>query len=394
LNKPVLDHPDFTYLGSFKLPIVANGRTTAFSNGGFAYRYVDGKLRFFTTGHIQDGGLVFEFDYPGVGKGENVPQARVVKNWGDVYSGHKWVGNDGGTSDTGPSWTYGLYYDEKLGRLYWNYGYNYNADHPFNPCFGYSALDEKTGVATGVGAWRLKDRPEKFTRGGITPIPQWFADRFTGGKALGVGFGGYYSIITTASVGPALAAIDPPQPKDNPDRSALPHVPLLGYPYDCGARAERDPDYNSGYDNGKWQPKDGVGYWTWSDHIFGAGAWIDAPAKQGVLFLAKVGRGKVWYETSTLHAERGAFAWFVYDPKDLAAVASGAKKQWEIQPKHRWTDDSLVPGVDLKGWEGEGITQVGGAAFDPKTNRLFVLVTSVWQDGVELYPQMYVYQVK
>jgi len=34
------------------------------------------------------------------------------------------------------------------------------------------------------------------------PHPDWYAARFTGGNTLGVGFGGYYSIIGNGSLGP------------------------------------------------------------------------------------------------------------------------------------------------------------------------------------------------
>src|SRR5262249_15385436 len=155
----------------------------------------------------------------------------------------------------------------------------------------YSTLDDATGVATGVGAWSLDGRPEKFDRGGTLRIPQWFADRFTDGKSLGVGFGGYFSIVSSASFGPALAAVSDPDITVSPDRSSLENVPLVGYPSTAPARAQRDPNYNSAYDGGDWNPQNGTGYWTWSDIIYGSATWIDTPSLQGVLFLAKVGEG-------------------------------------------------------------------------------------------------------
>ena len=96
---------------------------------------------------------------------------------------------------------------------------------------------------------------------------------------------------------------------------------------------------------------------------------------------------------SDRHAERGSYAWLVYDPKDLAAVAAGTKKQWQIQPTHRWTDDVLPMIYDKKGWSGDGGNMVGGVTFDAKTKRLYVLASGVWSSGVERHPQIYVYQV-
>jgi PKD repeat protein len=416
LNKPVPGQSDFTYLGAFEMPKSADGTPTgsdtAYSTGGLALRYVNGQLHFFSTGHVYDGGPVYETNYPGLGSGSNVPQASVVHYWGDVYSGQRWVGTaSGGSSALGSEVdTYGLYYDQAAGRLYWNYGDSYNIYYPNNPSMGYSTLDDATGVATGVGAWSLANRYEKFDRGGVTPIPQWFADRYTGGMTLGVGFGGYFSIISSGSFGPALAAIAPPDPSASPDRSALANVPLLGYPYTSGARGQRDPNYSSSYDTATgaidpahtpgttdptaWNPYNGTGYWTWSDIIYGAGAWVDTPALGGVLYIAKVGQGNVYYQNSTTNAQRGAYEWLVYDPADLAAVASGTKQQWQIQPKYIWSDANLPMPADASGWQGNGNNQVGGVAFDPTTNRLYVLVTGAWTDNpYEAYPEVFVYQV-
>jgi hypothetical protein len=400
LAKPVVAPGSFAYLGSFDMPTSAGGVDTAYAAGGLTYRYVNGQLQFFTTSHVNNGGLVYETNYPGLGTGSSMPQAQVVHNWGDVYTGQKWVGNDGGFSGLGGAVsTNGLYYDQATNRLYWNYGYWYNATNPNNPSFGYSVLNDATGVATGQGAWSLANRYEKFDRGGTLAIPQWFANAYTGGDTLGVGFGGYYSIVSTASFGPALAAVAPPDPTVNPDDSALANVPLLGYP-DGTSRAQRDPNYTSYYDNGTypttpgaWNPSGGTGYWTWSD-IVGGATWIDTPNMQGVLFIAKVGQGNVWYQNSDRHAQSGAFEWMVYDPNDLAAVASGAKQQWQIQPKYEWTTPTLPIGpLDQGGWSGDGNSQIGGVTFDPTTNRLYILVEGAWQGGVETYPEVYAYQV-
>jgi hypothetical protein len=548
LDKPLLGHGSFTFLGSFRFPLSANGWSTAYSSGGLALRYVDGHLHFFSTSHVYSGGLVYEVDYPGISTSDP-PIANLAHEWGDVYGGHKWVGNDGGSSTLGSGVTTdGLFWDEASHRLYWSYGHWYNTSNPFNPSIGYSQIDDVAGTATGIGAWSLVGRTDKFSRGGALRIPQWFADRFTGGNTLGVGFGGYYSIIGSGSLGPSLAAIADPDIAIAPDRSALPNVPLVGYqpaggpgfaqrPGDYinrqppgpftgsitgatatsitvdyilratgtladstiaitggpGAGQVRDltswdyqsqtatvspdwttlpvagastyriyggfarggspttiafkattvshdytgmyviitdgtgagqperaitawdqatqvatvtpawdtvPDatsryeyYSSGLGASVPDPQNGVGTWTWKDTA-GGGTWIDLPDAQGVLVMAKIGSGHVWYEASDIHCEGGAFEWFLYDPKDLAAVASGAKAQSQIQPAAYWSDADLpLPEPDRQGWTGLGISSMGGAAFDPTTNRLYVLVEGAWQDGTEWHPQVYVYQV-
>ena len=104
-----------------------------------------------------------------------------------------------------------------------------------------------------------------------------------------------------------------------------------------------------------WTPANGTGYWTDSDLIGQGGTWIDTPTMQGVLFIAKVGQGDVWYQDSDRHAQSGAFEWMVYNPADLAAVATGAKQQWQIQPEYEWTTPALpLTDGDVNGFAGSG----------------------------------------
>ena len=104
--------------------------------------------------------------------------------------------------------------------------------------------------------------------------------------------------------------------------------------------------------------------------------------------MADVGEGDVYYQSSDRHSQSVAIDWIIYDPNDLAAVAFGQKQQWQIQPKHVWTDPGNIPFTSAK-----GTPYIGGAVFDPTTNRLYVLVEAVdsncWNPGRECI----VYQV-
>ena len=76
LNKALPTQANFQYQGRFYLPGSYNtgpndyctqgqtGCSTAWSAGGLAFRFVNGALHFFTTGHVYDGGQVYEFSYP------------------------------------------------------------------------------------------------------------------------------------------------------------------------------------------------------------------------------------------------------------------------------------------------------------------------------------------
>ncbi len=166
LFTPVVNSSSFSYVGSFRMPTSAGGQDT-FIGGPLTYRYVNGNLQFLSA---TTQGLVYETNYPGVGVSSDpsgLPQAQVVNYWGDVYTGQRWVGNNGGDNAMdGSIGTDGLYYDQSSGRLYWSYDYNYNATNPYNPSLGYSTLNAATGTATGVGAWSLTGRQAKFDQGG------------------------------------------------------------------------------------------------------------------------------------------------------------------------------------------------------------------------------------
>ena len=95
------------------------------------------------------------------------------------------------------------------------------------------------------------------------------------------------------SMGPSLWAIDPPTA---PHMSAIDATPLVSYhppslkPYTRPLRCQRPANYVTEYDG--WQPKDGVGYWTWNDEIHQGCVWIDLPDSHAVLFFPILGAGK------------------------------------------------------------------------------------------------------
>jgi hypothetical protein len=398
LKVPLLAQGDLEYQGAFSMPRQVGKWSTAASYGALTHRYVDDELRFLSTVHRYSGSLVYEVKFPGLAI-DKPPVAEVLTDWGDVYTDKRWVDNDGGSAAlNGGVITYGLHWSDERRRLYWNYGHTYNATSPNNPSFGFSTLDNATSKATGIGAYRLRNRTEKFARGGSLDIPTWFAKRYTGGKTLGVGFGGYFSIISSGSMGPALCAVDHPDPKSVKHKGELAQVPLIGYPHTAKPpappdRAHRNADYQSEYD--PWNPVKGTGFWTSSDEIWSGGTWIDLVDKQAVLFFCVLGHGRVWYEKSDRHAERGKYWCLAYRPRDLASVASSKKKQWEIQPAASWeVVFGKEFGPDLDGWTGEPNRMVCGVTFDKRTRRLYVLVTSVWRTEVEYHPRVYCWQVK
>lgn len=368
-RKRLLGPKDVRLLGAFRLPAAVEGLDAAWGQG-LALRRVAGRVRFLSTAVR---GEVYEVDHPGLAARPPYPEARLRRLWGDISKGHRTLDPPAGRLSA----MLGLYWDDPTDTLFWTYGDGYNASSGHDPFIGLSRLDERDGRAVSSGPWRLRGRSTKMAFGGILPVPRPFAQRWLGGRRLAAGFGGYFSIATVGpvSMGPALAAFSPDDL--DPGEESAPMTPLVGYPfnaepYTAPFRARRDPGYRTEFDG--WAPRDGVGWWSWTDQLGQGGVWIDTPAVEGVLFLPTLGVGRTWYETSTLHAENAAHWWFVYDPADLARVASGRARQWAIQPARSWR--VRVPGLPdpLPGWADGPGTPVTGSVFDPVTSRLYVAV--------------------
>jgi hypothetical protein len=397
-SKQLLTQADFKYIGAFSLPAATPSGVDATFGIGLTHRYVNGELHLLVGGWNPQ--LVYEVRVPNPSLTAPFPQAQAVRDWGDVTGSKRYTGS-------GNSQIYGLYWDEPDKRLYWSYGDNYNVAYFDDPSVGYSTLDDTNGVATPIGAWKFTGRGQKLAMGCVFPIPQWFADLYTGGKQLGAGCGGYFSGVQNISAGPALTAFSPPNIATQPDRSSLTFTNLVGYPtdpqnvgvaYSTPDRCHRDTDY---YGDGSswiaWPPKSGIGYWTALDVLNQGGTWIDLPDKHAVMYFPQLGNGHVWY-TSGMHlsADRFSHWWYLYDPADLAKVAQGQKQQWEIQPVAEWPIQ--YPGLGyplIGGADAATPNSITGVTYDSTTRRLYVGVAmAVDNCGAYGCTKVYVYEVQ
>ena len=85
----------------------------------------------------------------------------------------------------------------------WHSGYTANTNYP-----SLAWTDLIPGAPVCHGSWQGDGTTvwTKKIQGGTTIIPDWFANAYLGGRKLGLGFGGYYSIAAGCSFGPFLAA--------------------------------------------------------------------------------------------------------------------------------------------------------------------------------------------
>ena len=379
--KQLLTQNDFSYLGNFKLPDTSGGLSIGHSFG-LTYRYVGGVLHFFSTTSQGSGSLgeVYEMIYPGYAALASAPTATVAQHWGAVH-GNKAVYDSvmGGTP-----YMYGLHWDLIGSRLYWSFGNDYNANVPDNACFGVSTLDDTKKVATAVAAYRMGLC--KAYQFGLTPIPSWFAAAYTGGKRLGIGFGGYASAANCGSVslGPTIAAIDPPT---GAHLSEIPSKTVLcNYPFP-NQTCHRAIGYTDNISH--FNPGPTFGYWQWTDIIYQSGVWIDMATKHGFLFMPVIGLGTIVYQDSDICADNIKHQMMIINPADLALVAQGQKNTYDVIPSSWW--DVSWPGYTYPTGSrcGGQYKTCQGACFDPTNNRLYALIPET--DGYK--PSIAVFQV-
>jgi len=225
---------------------------------------------------------------------------------------------------------------------------------------GASRLDDN-GTITPLGAWKVEPGMYKWYWGGAINLPRAFADKYTGGKTLAVGFGTGYSGTYAESHGPSLSVVTDPDPA----KDVLSATHLLGY-YK-GESAPRDGLYfiatNEGRDSwiGKQPDSPTKGYYTCSDLVRN-GIFINTPKKHGFIAFVHLQMGRIGYDYGSGTSGGAVQCWYCYDPKELGAVAQGRSKPGQSLPQARTN-------VPLPGGTGGFIT---GSCFDEETSLLYL----------------------
>ncbi|MDY3551676.1 NBR1-Ig-like domain-containing protein [Gemmata sp. JC717] len=365
-GKRPLTFDDFEYLGSFKVPETVGKGGAAFSESGLALRTPkDGSRRLFMN-YTHPETVMFETDIPDPVKFEKgdagpLKTAAVKKEWGHLTGKDKKHGANGG-----------FVWDDERQVMYWTYYHGYWTGGDL-PVLNASKLSEDGTVAP-VGSWMLPR--QKWFWGGVTRLPKSFADTYTGGATLGVGFGGYYSIAEPCSRGPALGAVATPDPA----KGQADVVSLLGYA--PTAPAPRPGDYfNANCAFWSEQPTSrAAGAWTYCDHCR-AGVLIDLADKQGYIAFAKLGTGRLGYDYGHIGNAGEAQYWYFYDSRSLGETAKGARPVGVTGPYLMRADTGMVG-------------TAYGACFDEETRTLYVMRGGAYQVGREMHPLVHAYRVK
>ena len=393
--KRVLSQQDFTYLGHWRVA-PGLGAGELHWGQGFTHRYVDGKLRFLTlayrNGQRPDSALN-EFAPPDAFGGTTTERTGV---WPDIKFPE-------GFNAPGAGAFNGLWWDAERNRLWSTSGIRYpgTVEAAWTRSIMIRSLNADGTVGDVHGWFGVQGVNNRRVYGGVCRIPNWFADRYCGGRQYGVGFGGVASIASAGvSCGPTLYAVNPAGSPNNADlekTTLLDHSAATGYPdwYGLGIRTPSTPDRGirnadviNEMDAGNWKSPapDGLGRWTLQDGAWNTGCWIEGPNQHGFLIIGSFVNGRLSYGVSEPVAERRSWEFQVYDPAQLGEVAEGRRKPWDCKPV-RW--ELKPPGLGPVGWMGPGLPHqnVSGASWDDKAKRLYLYCP--WAD--DGYPRIWVY---
>jgi len=257
------------------------------------------------------------------------------------------------------------------GRLHWCFFYYYNVSNKNPAGHGWSELDLSDPKAQGtwhVGPFKDPRFSSKRTNAYLFEIPEEWAKKYVGGKRLACGKGDGCG-SAGVSHGPALYAFAPWQDGNPPpDNAELSATILLMYP----------PSGNY------MRPA-----WTNGDAHSG-GAWLTAGKKSAVVFALRKALGRHFYGKPREGDHGGGKGYhftpyearlYFYDPADLAEVAQGKRKYYDVVPYA-----VLRPGEWL--WPRPGGSSPGPLAYDRKRGLLYLA-----QTGLGEKPLVHVFRV-
>lgn len=354
----VLTSLQLAYEGTFRVPKEFDERAT-FDYGGTALTFDEARRSLWLVGHDHHQ-LVAEISIPDIHRGASIGQlatADLLTPFEDILRGRRSLVGEhtskiGGLLRDGRDWIVTAY-------LYYDGGGVQTLSH---------FRVDQTGRVSGPFQLGTTAGQAGFVAGYMAEVPLEWRGRLEAPALTGLCC---ISVISRSSLGPAATAFDP---KDVGTRSPVPVAHLLGYP-------GTNPT---------------LGEWSSNSPLFNGNAQVGGmvfPAGTGrVIFFGRVGLGPFCYGTGTpvpeldgrpvpdsgttycydpdvswqgTHGYPYALHAWVYDASDLAAVRAGHKSRWDIRPQTAGTFS--LPFED-------GPKLVGGAAYDPVTQRVFISV--------------------
>jgi hypothetical protein len=329
------------YLGAFAFP---PGDAWSYSSRALAY-YPPGDPAgagdgfpgsLFAAGHAWER-LVGEISIPApqiVRQFEALPQAAVLQPLADITGG--WIDNCAYAPECEYREAAGMVYLPQVDKIAWNLRDWYNVAGSDQDSLGWSDPNLALAGETARGVWHVGPRGDPAfhnakTSGYLLIAPEAFATQTLNGRALITGnhreagaFGG--------SQGPTLFAVAPWMDGDPPQSGQeLDAVALLYYPEVFACTENR------------FEACHFPGYRTADS--WGGGAWAAAGGRTAVLIFGRKGLGDNCYgapgedcpaslctDSKGWNADPYEPQILFYDPRELAEVAHGRRRPWEVTP--------------------------------------------------------------
>jgi hypothetical protein len=342
---PLVQLSNLVYQGAFRVPQGSSDQTS-FNYGGTALGYNPANNSLFIVGHDWYQ-LTAEISVPPLVNSTNLSSlntATRLQSFADV--------TDGKSSQIGGSgYKMGghLLYGGRLyatAFIYYDASYSQTRSH-FASGTNLSVSNDAQGPHT-VGTMN-----PGFVSGYMATIPSEWQSAF-GGPALTGNC--CLSIISRTSWGPGAFVFNP---SDLGVKNPVPAMPVVYYdqahPTLGVCEASNTTMFNC------------------TTHITGL---VFPPGTRSVLFFGRQGTGSMCYDTGQAcndpadgskgwHAYPYQYQVWAYDANDLLAVKNGQKHPWDIRPYAVW-------GFNLPFESSSNSHELGGAAYDPATQRIYI----------------------
>ncbi|SEH06065.1 hypothetical protein [Candidatus Venteria ishoeyi] len=416
-----LQTSDFQYQGAFRLPgedirpqtFAYGGNAMTFNPNGDNNGAVDdypGSL--FIMGHgrlaygeLQDGNQVAEVSIPVpvISKTpQDLPQAQFVQDFQDIAQG--------AFSTLAEIVRAGMaYLDHPLTgpKIHLSWGQHFQDDATTNIA-SHAWFAPNLSAPDFQGSWFIGNQSPYSVNDYLFEIPAAWADIYTAGRYLATG---RYRDGGWSGQGPALFAYLPwtAEGAPAPDGSHLAEIPLLLYESSSGSddtvsKALQGYQHPDEWEGGAWLTSSsgksailfagnkavGDKYWYGWQHPAGAEQVCVETAFLGQFTLCRLADGSACPTTDlsgcTGHSDyrgwwssRFSARFILYDPADLALVATGQKQSWEPQPYASLDiEEHLLLNPDgvetaMLGTGPQRRLKIGDVAYDRNHGLLYVL---------------------
>ena len=352
---------DFNYQGSFRVPYGDGDNQSSLAWGGAGLGYNPTNDSLFITGHTWHQ-LTAEISIPNLGQASDVsslPQASFIQRPEDATDGKLPTISEPNEFSFGRIGGYLVDGDDLIVSGYHFY------DAADSQVRSHLLTDTNLGASSNMVSLTDETKP-RWLGGAMATIPSNWRDSF-GGDTYMTGLAGI-SIVSNSSAGPAAATFTR-ESLSGTDQARL----VLGYP--LSNAVDGPPEAQSDV-------------WNLTSESRGM---VFPEGTASVLYIGTHGVGSYCYGTGSecgdpirfhqgTHAYPYRYQIWAYDADDLASVYRGEAAPDSLQPYDVWELDLPYSPTQH---------DIGGAAYDPATGRIFI--TQGFADGDN--PVVHVYTV-